>query len=256
MEANTKKSPKKIIVLVVVLILVAVIIKLVFFKNKFTYTGTIEATKVDVSAQISSTISKVFVREGDHVTDNQDLINLDCQDVRVESSLANVNYDRQLRLLKAGATSQEVFDQAKNKKDSADVKINWCNIKSSLTGTVLSRYHEPGELVTPGTKLLTLANIKDVWAYIYIPQPIISGLKPGMKLRAHLPEVKGKEYVGTIIKINDEAEFTPKNVQTQTERERLIFGVKLSFLGTNDDETLKPGMSIEAELPEVVINGK
>ena len=48
----------------------------------------------------------------------------------------------------------------------------------------------------------------------------------------------------TFIKINDEAEFTPKNVQTKNERERLIYGVKVSFLGENEEEILKPGMTI------------
>jgi HlyD family secretion protein len=58
-----------------------------------------------------------------------------------------------------------------------------------------------------------------------------------------------RKFTGTILKINDEAEFTPKNVQTRSERTRLVYGVKVSFLGANDDEILKPGMTIEIELP-------
>lgn len=100
----------------------------------------------------------------------------------------------------------------------------------------------------PGTKLLTLANIKDIWAYIYVPQTLVNKLKPGMKLNAYLPEMNDKLFVGKILKVNDEAEFTPKNVQTRTERERLVFGVKVSFLGSNEDEILKPGMTIEIDL--------
>jgi HlyD family secretion protein len=64
-----------------------------------------------------------------------------------------------------------------------------------------------------------------------------------------LPELNNREFDGKIIKINDEAEFTPKNVQTRSERERLVFGVKVSFLGANDQEILKPGMTIEVKLP-------
>jgi len=115
---------------------------------------------------------------------------------------------------------------------------------------VLSRYHEPGEWVNPGAKLLTMANIKDIWAYIYVPQPAVAKLRPGQKLTGFLPEMNMRAFQGTILKINDEAEFTPKNVQTRAERERLVFGVKVSFLGSNDEEVLKPGMTIEIALPK------
>jgi HlyD family secretion protein len=114
----------------------------------------------------------------------------------------------------------------------------------------LSRYHEPGEWVDKSEKFLTLENIKDIWAYIYVPQTEIAHLKPGQKLKAILPEQNNREFTGTILKINDEAEFTPKNVQTRAERTRLVYGVKVSFLGSNNDETLKPGMTIEIELPK------
>jgi HlyD family secretion protein len=70
-----------------------------------------------------------------------------------------------------------------------------------------------------------------------------------MKLKGYLPELGNREFDGTILKINDEAEFTPKNVQTQAERERLVFGVKVSFRDANAEEILKPGMTIEVELP-------
>jgi HlyD family secretion protein len=71
-----------------------------------------------------------------------------------------------------------------------------------------------------------------------------------MKLRGYLPELDNREFDGEILKINDEAEFTPKNVQTQAERERLVFGVKVSFRDANAAEILKPGMTIEVALPE------
>jgi HlyD family secretion protein len=104
--------------------------------------------------------------------------------------------------------------------------------------------------VEPGTKLLTVANVKDIWAYIYVPQPDVFKLKPGEVLTAYLPEAGMRPFAGHILKINDEAEFTPKNVQTRAERERLVFGVKVSFLGANDAEVLKPGMTVEVELPK------
>jgi HlyD family secretion protein len=249
MASPNPPNRKKIIIPVVILVVAGITIKLTFFNRQFRFAGTLEATKVDLSSRLASALDKVEVQEGDHVTENQELIALVCDDTKVASDLANTNFARNERLFKAGTVSQETMDQVKNRKEDTDVRMSWCTIHSPISGTVLSRYHEPGEWVIPGTKILTLANIKDIWAYIYVPQPEVANLKPGMKLKSFLPELGNKEFDGTILKINDEAEFTPKNVQTQAERTRLVFGVKVSYLGVNNDEVLKPGMTIEVELP-------
>jgi len=248
---NDKKRPTKIILIgVAAAIVIGIVVKLLLFRSEFLYAGTLEATKVDLSARVSSAIGLVNVQEGDHVVENQELVTLACEDVKVASELANDNYRRTVGLFKSGTSSQETMDQIKNRKEDADVRLGWCTVESPISGVVLSRYHEPGEWVNPGTKLLTLANIKDIWAFIYVPQPDVSKLKVGMTLKGYLPELNNREFDGKIIKINDEAEFTPKNVQTRSERERLVFGVKVSFLGSNEQEILKPGMTIEVKLPK------
>jgi HlyD family secretion protein len=244
-----KKPTKKLIVGVIALIAIGIGVKFAFFNRNFLYSGTLEATKVDLSSRLASAIQAVNVHEGDHIEPNQVLVQLLCDDLKVAAELASINFQRNLRLSKAGTVSPDTMDQIKNRKDDSDVRMSWCQVASPIHGTVLSRFHEPGEWVTPGTKLLTLANIRDIWAYIYVPQPDVSRLKPGMKLQAFLPELNMREFTGTILKINDEAEFTPKNVQTRSERTRLVYGVKVSFLGANDEEILKPGMTIEIALP-------
>jgi len=247
---NKKKMIKIIIVVAIISVIAVISVKFFLFRNEFLYAGTLEATKVDLSAQVSSDIRSVDVQEGDHVEENQSLIELSCDDIKVDAELARVNFRRTAELLKVRTASQSAMDDAKNKKEDAEVRLMWCSVNSPISGIVLNRYHEPGEWVTPGTKLLTLANIRDIWAYIYVPQPKVSELKAGMTLRAILPEMNNREFEGKIFKINDEAEFTPKNVQTRAERERLVFGVKVSFLGANEQEILKPGMTIEIQLPK------
>ncbi len=227
-----------------------VAVKLVFFRSPFLYAGTLEATNVDLSSRLSSPIAEVVPQEGDRVTQGEVVVRLLCDDVKVAADLADINYRRGLRLFKNGTISPDTMDQIRNRKEDSDVHLSWCAIRSPINGTVLSRYHEPGELVGPGTKLLTLANIKDIWAYIYVPQPLVASLHPGERLIGYLPEMGMRPFEGHILKINDEAEFTPKNVQTRAERERLVFGVKVSFLGSNDREILKPGMTIEVALPQ------
>jgi HlyD family secretion protein len=244
-----KKKSKLPLILIAVGVVVGVVLRFTVFRETFRYAGTLEATKVDLSSEVASKIDAVKVYEGDHIKDGQELVQLSCEDIKVAADLANENYGRALRLYKGGSGSQETLDQMKNRKEDGDVRLRWCLIQSPIHGTVLSRYHEPGEWVMPGTKLLTLANIRDIWSYIYVPQPQVSKIKPGMKLKGYLPERNNQEFLGTVLKINDEAEFTPKNVQTQSERERLVFGVKVSFLGANEEEILKPGMTIEIQLP-------
>lgn len=241
-------NARKIISGLILLGLIGIGVKMALTPKDFSYAGTLEATKVDLSAQLSSTIASVAVREGDAVIALQELVILACEDVKIASKLANQNYDRHQRLFKAGTVSQDMLDQVKNKKEEIDLRLKWCSVTSPIHGRVLSRYREPGEWVNPGMKLLTLANIKDIWTYIYVPQQEVSKLKIGQKIIGIVPEIPGRRFEGQIIKINSEAEFTPKNVQTQSERTRLVFGIKVSFLGANNDEILKPGMTIEIKL--------
>jgi HlyD family secretion protein len=252
--ADAKKKSKRGLVLIILLVALAggaaVYFKFYWKVTDFAYAGTLESTKVDLSAQLPSTIADVKVREGDRVTVGQELVTLSCDDFKVASRLANQNFDRNRRLFKLGTVSQDTLDQFQNRKDDTDLRLKWCSISSPIQGTVLSRYHEPGEWTSPGLKLLTLANIRDIWTFIYVPQQEVASLSVGMKLTGIVPEIAGKSFEGTIIKINDEAEFTPKNVQTRSERTRLVFGIKVSFLGSNNEEILKPGMTIEITLPK------
>ncbi len=244
-----KRNPKKFIAIPVGLIAIGIVLKLTVFKETFLYAGTLEATKVDVPARVSSIISARPVKEGDHVTQGQLLMTLACEDYKLAADIANLDFNRASKLYKEGSQARETFDQMKHRKDDADLKVAWCNIASPLNGVVLNKYHEVGEMVNPGTRLFTLANIRDeTYAYIYVPQTLVATLKLGQALTGFLPELKMKAFEGKITQISDEAEFTPKNVQTREERTRLVFAIKVSF--QNPDEVLKPGMTIEVQLPE------
>lgn len=238
---------KKIIVVAVVAFVVAAsVAKLIIFKKEFRYAGTIEATKIDIPSRLSSVIATLTSKEGDKVQSGQMLLTLSCEDYTLNANLANDNYARAEQLFKEGSLAKQDYDSVKNKKDDADLRVSWCSIKAPITGTILTKYHETGEMVSPGTKLFTVADIKDIYAYIYVPQPKIASLHLQDKVSGILPELNGRIFEGTITWIADEAEFTPKNVQTEAERTRLVYAVKVAF--KNDDETLKPGMTIEVNL--------
>ncbi|MGZ3807265.1 MAG: HlyD family secretion protein, partial [Bacteriovorax sp.] len=225
-NAEAKMSKKRIgIILLIVAISVA--IKLIFFRRPFYYAGTIETTKVDISARLTSVISALNFKEGDHVVNGQLLLTLSCEDYKLANQIATEDFQRTQKLFKQGSLSREIYDQMKNRKEDSDLKMSWCRITSPIDGIVLNKYHEAAEMVTPGTRLLTLGNLKnDIYAYIYIPQNLVSKIPIGKKLTGYLPELNMRAFPGIVTQIGEEAEFTPKNVQTRQERTRLVYPIK------------------------------
>jgi len=216
--------------------------------SSFAYAGVIEATEVDVSARLSSPIEAFDAKEGEDVKSGQVLVRLKGDDVRPASRQADLDYQRAERLFKGGNLSQDALDRSRFQRDDAVLKVEWCEVKAPLSGTVLRTYREAGELTAPGTKLLTLADLSEVWAMIYLPQPTVSKISLGQVVEGILPEMRGSAFKGRVAFIRPEAEFTPKNVQTREERTRLVYGVKIVF--PNPDRILKPGMTVEVSLPE------
>lgn len=242
---------KKFVFIFIIIVIVAAGFWYFSFKQKqddFLYAGTIEATRVDIPARLATVISHIAVSEGDKVTKDQILFELECDDLKIQNELVTQNYERTQRLVKVGSVPRESYDLAKSKRDETKLKLSWCKGISPLSGTVLTRYRESGEWVSPGMKLLTLADLNSPWAIVYVPQTLVAQLKLGMTVAGFLPELNMKRFDGQITKINSEAEFTPKNVQTREERTRLVYGIKITF--ANTEEILKPGMSIEVQLPD------
>jgi HlyD family secretion protein len=248
-EEPSGKKPKRPVIIAAVALaaLAAYFIGRHFFAPGFRYAGTIEATRIDLPARVATVVQSIDVQEGDKVKKDQKIATLACDDIRVNAKLANDNYARALKLRGAGSIAEEAFDQIANKKQDSDMRMSWCDITAPVSGTVLNRFLEPSEWANPGAKIISIANLADIWAYVYVPQEVMSRLKVGTEVMGHVPELGDRVFKGRIRKINEEAEFTPKNVQTQAERTRLVFGLKVAF--ENSDEILKPGMTIEVDIP-------
>ncbi|MBI5243083.1 MAG: efflux RND transporter periplasmic adaptor subunit [Elusimicrobia bacterium] len=239
-------KPKRILIAVVALAAAAFAGWRLLRSSEFLYAGTIEATEVDVSSRVSSVIAKKEAREGERVAAGQALMRLACEDLALAADLAEKDYKSAASLLKTGSIRQEAYDLLRFKRDDAALKLSWCDVRAPSTATVLEIYREPGELVGPGARLLTLADLSEVWAMVYVPENLLVKLALGQEATGFLPELGMKAFPGRIARINDEAEFTPKNVQTRQERTRLVHGVKVAF--PNPEGLLKPGMSIEVRL--------
>ncbi len=215
--------------------------------SKFRYSGTLEAEEIDIQPGVASQIQSVEAREGDLVKAGDVLVKLACQDVRISAANIENDYNRAERLLAAGSLPKASFDRLRFQRQDAAVKLGFCDIAAPSSGTVLSVYRRKGEWARPGQSLLTLADLSQVYAFVYVPKPVLAKLKPGMELKARVPELKN-EFKGRVAFIRPEAEFTPKNVQTREQQQRLVFGVKVVF--DNAAGQLNPGLPIEVDLPE------
>ena len=235
---------KKIIVISVLILAVALAVSLAFFRHTpFAYSGVLEAVEVEVPARLGDVISAMYFEEGQSVKAGDVLARLDCKDTALAADIAKKQFERAKTLLKTAAGSKENFDLKQNAYNQAALRETWCEIKSPTDGKVLYKFYENGEFAPAGRKLYTVADLSRIDAWIYVDHDMLAKIKTGAAVKGFLPEAK-QTFDGTVFTVNDEAEFTPKNVQTRKERTRLVYGVKVRF--ANDAAlTLKPGMDIE-----------
>ncbi len=118
-------------------------------------------------------------------------------------------------------------------------------IASPLKGTVLTRNVETGERVNPGTPLFTLVDLDRLYLKVYVPEPDIGKLALGQEARVHVDAYPDRFFRAKLSKVAQQAEFTPKMVETREERVKLVFAVELN-LEENPGGVLKPGMPADA----------
>jgi len=246
---NKAEARKRIPVVIVLVLIVSGLAWWLARPRPFYYAGTVEATEVTLSPGVSAKIASLEVKEGDAVKRGRVLVRLAGEDIRLSARLAEEEFRRGAQLLRDGSITQSAFDKLKTQRDQAALMVDWLTISAPRDGIVLHTYREAGEWARPGMNLLTLGDLSEVWAFVYVAQPMLARLQPGMTVKGFLPELEGRIFDGRIAMIRSEAEFTPRNVQTRDERTRLVYGVKIVF--QNPDRILKPGMTIEVDLDKM-----
>jgi HlyD family secretion protein len=117
-------------------------------------------------------------------------------------------------------------------------------LRAPMDGVVLNRSIEPGEVVMPGAALLTLGDIAHPYMTVYIPENRYGEIKLGQAAQVKVDSFPGAIFSAKVMRIADQAEFTPRNVQTAEGRATTVFAVRLEL--TNVDGQLKPGMPADA----------
>ncbi len=170
-----------------------------------------------------------------------------------EGSRASVREAQQkLALLRSGPR-RETIDQARARLrdaaanlDLARTRLGYATLTSSASGLVLSKNIEPGEQVAAGTPVVTVGILDSVWVRAYIDETDLGRVKVGQKAAVTTDSYPGRKYQGYVSFISSEAEFTPRNVQTQKERVKLVYRIKVVI--PNPNRELKPGMPADGEI--------
>jgi HlyD family secretion protein len=137
-------------------------------------------------------------------------------------------------------------DQARASLKLNETQISYTTLHSPISGVVLVKSGEIGEVVNPGTSIVTIANIENVWLKAYIPETDLSKVKWGQEVIVNTDLQPKKEYQGRISFISSQAEFTPKQIQTERERVTLVYRIKVDI--PNLDHELKPGMPADGRI--------
>lgn len=128
----------------------------------------------------------------------------------------------------------------------AEAQLGYTVLRSPRAGVVLRKHVEPGEIIAAGTPAVTLADLRNIWLKIYIPETDLGRVKLGQAAEIRTDTYPSKVYRGTVTYVSSEAEFTPKTIHTPEERVKLVFAVKISV--DNPEQELKPGMPADARI--------
>jgi HlyD family secretion protein len=170
-----------------------------------------------------------------------------------ETSSAQVRQSAEALALLRKGPRRERIDQARARRGESEValvqaktRLGYTILASPVSGLVISKNIEPGEQVSAGTPVVTVGELDTVWVRAYINETDLGRVKVGQKARVTTDTWPGKVYDGIVTFISSEAEFTPKNVQTEKERVKLVYRVKITI--PNPNMELKPGMPADAEI--------
>ena len=160
----------------------------------------------------------------------------------------------QLAALKTRPRAEEIslaqaqVQQAEANLATLQVQLDKHTLVAPLAGWIVEAPAHEGEMAPPGAPLLTLVDLSKVTLTVYVAEPDIDTISLNQEVDVFVDTFPEEPFSGRLIFINNEAEFTPKNVQTKEERTSTVFAVKITL--DNEDQRLKPGMPADAVFPK------
>jgi len=276
---------KKIVKAVIAIIIILSVSYLAFLyirkqqgipDNAIKVSGNIEATDVRLSFRVPGKIKELLTDEGRVIKTADVVARLDTDELTkikagAESSLkaaeytyelAKIDYQRLENLFQAGSISAQRRDSVKTNADAskanmealkaslelANTRLGFADLLSPLDGFVLVKSAEAGEVVQAGATVFTVADLRDIWLTAYINERDLGRVKLNQQAQVKTDTYLNKIYKGRISFISQEAEFTPKQIQTNEERVKLVYRIKIQI--DNENLELKPGMPADGFIIE------
>lgn len=137
------------------------------------------------------------------------------------------------------------LEQAKQSQQLAQLQLDRANVTSPVDGVVLTRDIEVGDLAIAGGTVMRVAQLESLDLVVYLPEDQYGLVNIGDTVNITVDTFADVTFEGTVLRISDEAEFTPKNVQTESGRKSTVYAIKIQVL--NPDHKLKPGMPADVE---------
>ncbi|MDR2611905.1 MAG: efflux RND transporter periplasmic adaptor subunit [Deltaproteobacteria bacterium] len=236
--------------------------------------GNVEPREVSLSFRVAGRLQELTPEEGDRLAEGDRVAALDrepyenqlrvseAQISEIEAQLANAekSYERLRSLLEKGSAAQSDYDGALALRDQmkasletgkaqlaiARTALDDATLFSPASGTVITRVHEPGEMIGAGDTVCVLSLDSPVWIRAYLEEPELGRVHPGKKVTVKTDS--GGVYPGTVGFISPKAEFTPKTVETPSLRTSLVYRIRVAVEGP--ERGLRHGMPVTVEVRE------
>lgn len=135
--------------------------------------------------------------------------------------------------------------QAKAAEKIIDIQLEKTSVTAPAEGTILINNLTVGELVGAGTVAMTIAQLDEVSLVVYVPEDVYGLIQLNQKVSVEVDSYPNKTYPGQVVSIAQEAEFTPRNVQTVEGRKSTVFAIEIRIENPNNE--LKPGMPADVD---------
>lgn len=220
--------------------------------NKNIYTATIQANSFYIMSEINGKIKDISINQGDSIKEGQSILKLDSTLYQLQKKQAaaalKITEASESGLPKMAKDSQKeqakaAIDQAQASVDIAELQIDRCNIISEGNGIVEDVYVNKGEIVSAGMNIARVMDLSSKYLKIYVEESKRNNVKLGLSIPLYINnKLIGN---GTIVYVSSESEFTPKNVETKSEKDKTVFEVKIK-LDSNIDAA--PGAMVDVEI--------
>ena len=275
-----RKIKPVIFILIVILAAAGIAVYLWEEKNlshkNIKVSGNIEGDYVRLSFRVQGQITELLTDEGEVVKIGDTVARLNTDELtrirdnaagalraaEYQYSLDKLDYERAENLYKAGAIPMQQRDAAKTQADAdkanvealkaslelAQTRLGFADLVATLNGYVLVKSALAGEVVQIGAPVFTVIDLNNILVTAYINETDLARVKLGQQASVVTDTYPGKKYKGWVSFISSEAEFTPKFIQTQEERVKLVYRIKVRV--DNKSLDLKPGMPADAYILE------